>query len=68
MQNGFDRLFWQTNFYTLMSGCFYFITYKWYIFGWRMSILNAIILAESFELVMNKIAQMFGKTETEGND
>lgn len=65
MQSGIDRLFWQSSFYTLMSGCFYFITYKWYLFGFRISILNGIILVESFELMMNKIGQMFGKTETE---
>lgn len=59
------KLFWQSSFYQLLAGCIYFITYKWNIFGWHLSILNGIIFVESFELVMDFIGRMFGKEEVQ---
>lgn len=61
----FKRLMLQTNLYELMSGCFYFITYKFNVCGFHISILNTIIVCESFDLLMTFIGKMFGKTEVE---
>lgn len=59
------RTLWKACFGSLLAGCFYFMTYKFNIMGFQISIVNSIVFAECFDLIMTKIGQMFGKTETE---
>lgn len=65
LNDDFRRLLFSTNFYELLGGCFYFLTYKFNIMGWHISIVNTIVFTECFELIMDKIAVMFGKTEVQ---
>lgn len=61
------RTLWKTCFGALLAGCFYFMTYKFNIMGHQMSVVNVIVFTECFDLIMTKIGQMFGKTETESD-
>ena len=62
---GFLRALWKASFGALLAGCFYFMTYRFNIMGHNISIVNTIVVAECFDLIMSKIGQMFGKTEVE---
>lgn len=64
----FRKLMFSTNLYELMAGCFYFISYKFNVCGWHISILNSIVVVESFEIIMNFVGRMFGKEEVQGEE
>ena len=65
LADSFRRLMFQTNIYELMAGCFYFITYKFNVCGWHISLLNVIVVCESFDIMMRFIGRMFGKEEVQ---
>lgn len=63
LNDAFKQLLFEHDMYALMSGCFYFISYKFNVMGWHISILNCIIVVESFDILMNFVGRMFGKEE-----
>lgn len=59
------KSFWFATFTSLMSQCFYFLSYKFNVFGYHISFLNVMLLVETFHIVMNFISGIFGSEEVQ---
>lgn len=63
MSEALAKVMWTEEFLYLMEQCFYFLSYEWNVFGFKISFLNCIVMTECFYLLMNFIARIFGKEE-----
>ena len=59
------KSYWSDTFTSLMSQCFYFLTYKFNVFGYHISFFNCMLLVETFHIVMNFIGGVFGSEEVQ---